>query len=148
MANALIIGYGNPLRGDDGLGWHAVRLLANVTAARDAETMTCHQLAPELAQPVSEARVVVFVDAAREGPPGRLDWRRVEAQTEPASFTHHLSPESLLGMARELYDRCPPAFIVSVAGGNFKCGEELSPPVRAALPTVVKLVDNLLAGKA
>jgi hydrogenase maturation protease len=24
----LIIGYGNPLRSDDGLGWHASRLLA------------------------------------------------------------------------------------------------------------------------
>ncbi|MBI5685258.1 MAG: hydrogenase maturation protease [Verrucomicrobia bacterium] len=146
MAKALIIGYGNPLRGDDGLGWHAARLLADVAAAHDAEVLTCHQLMPELAQPISEAQTVVFVDAASEGPLGRLDWRRVEARAGQAAFAHHVSPESLLGMARELYGRCPKAFVVSVVGETFACGEELSPTVQAALPALVKRVDDLLAG--
>lgn len=147
MANALIIGYGNPLRGDDGLGWHAARLLADVAAARDAEVVTCHQLTPELAQPISEAATVIFVDAAREGPPGLLDWRRVEGLAGPASYTHHISPESLLGLARELYGRSPRAFVVSVAAGSFECGEELSSVVRAALPALVKRVGDLLSEK-
>jgi hydrogenase maturation protease len=147
MANALIIGYGNPLRGDDGLGWHTARLLADVAAAHDAEVITCHQLMPELAQPISEVAVVIFVDAAREGPPGRLDWRRVEGQAGPVSYTHHISPESLLSLARELYGRSPRAFVVSVAAGSFECGEELSPAVRAALPALVKRVKDMLSEK-
>lgn len=147
MVKPLIIAYGNPLRGDDGLGWHAARLLAGIASARNAEVLTCHQLMPELAQQISEAQTVVFVDAASEGPPGRLDWRRVEAQAGPASFAHHLSPELLLGMAKKLYGRCPQAFVVSVVGETFACSEELSPAVRAALPALVELVDNLLSGK-
>lgn len=147
MAKALIIGYGNPLRGDDGLGWHAARLLAGTASARDAEVLTCHQLTPELAQQISEAQTVVFVDAASEGPPGRLGWRRVEPQAGPASFTHHLNPESLLVMAKELYGRCPQAFVVSVVGESFACSEELSPTVHGALPALVELVDNLLSDK-
>jgi len=147
MAKALIIGYGNPLRGDDGLGWHAARLLADIAPAHDAEVLTYHQLMPELAQQISEAQTVVFVDAASEGPPGRLDWRRVEPQSGPASFAHHVSPESLLGMAKEVYGRSPRAFVVSVAGETFECGEDLSPAVHAALPALVALVDDLLSGK-
>ncbi|MFA6563930.1 MAG: hydrogenase maturation protease [Verrucomicrobiia bacterium] len=147
MAKALIIGYGNPLRGDDGLGWHAARLLADVAVAHDAGVLTCHQLMPELAQQISEVQTVVFVDAASEGPPGRLDWRRVEPQAGPTTFAHHLSPESLLGVAKKLYGRSPQAFVVSVVGETFACSEELSPTVQAALPALVKLVDDLLSGK-
>jgi hydrogenase maturation protease len=147
MAKALIIGYGNPLRGDDGLGWHAARLFAGIATAYDAEVLTRHQLMPELAEPASEADTVIFVDAASGGAPGRLRWRRVEPRPGPASFTHHLSPESLLGMAKELYGRCPRAFVVSVSGESFACGEELSPTVRAALPALMELVENLLSGQ-
>ena len=146
MARAFIIGYGNPLRGDDSLGWHAARLLAGLAPVHGAEVLTRHQLMPELAEPVSEAATVIFVDAASEGAPGLLRWRRVEPQPGPASFTHHLSPEALLGMAMELYGRCPRAFAVSIAGGDFTCGEELSPAVRAALPALVGLVEKLLSG--
>lgn len=148
MAQALIIGYGNPLRGDDSLGWHAARLLTDIATTHDAEVVTCHQLMPELAQQISEVSTVVFVDAASEGPPGRFGWRRVESKAGPAALAHHVSPESLLDMAKELYGRSPQAFVVSIVGETFECGEELSPVVRAALPALVELVDNLLSGKA
>jgi hydrogenase maturation protease len=147
MAKTLIIGYGNPLRGDDGLGWHAARLLAGVAQTQHAELLARHQLMPELAEQASGAETVIFVDAASEGRPGELRWRCVEPQPGPASFTHHLSPEALLGMARDLYGRCPRAFAVSVAGGSFDCGEELSPAVRAALPALIGLVEKLLSGE-
>ena len=146
MAKALIIGYGNPLRGDDGLGWHAARLLETVAPAHDAEVLARHQLLPELAQPASEVETLILVDAASEGVPGRLEWRRVMPQAGPASFPHHLSPEALLGMAKELYGRCPQGYVVSVAGADFACGEELSPVVQAALPPLVELVEKLLSG--
>ncbi|MCX6898918.1 MAG: hydrogenase maturation protease [Verrucomicrobia bacterium] len=147
MAKTLIIAYGNPLRGDDGLGWHVARLLADIAPSRNAEVITCHQLMPELAQQISEVSTVVFVDAGSEGPPGRLGWRRVEPQAGQAAFAHHVSPESLLGMAKELYGRSPQTFVVSVVGETFACSEELSPTVRAALPALVKLMDDLLSGK-
>lgn len=147
MAKALIIGYGNPLRGDDSLGWHAARLLTDIATAHDTEVVTCHQLMPELAQQISEVSTVVFVDAASEGPPGRLGWRRVEPKAGPATFAHHASPESLLVMAKELYGRSPRAFVVSIVGKSFACGGELSLGVRAALPALVELVDDLLSGR-
>ena len=66
-AGVLVVGYGNPLRSDDGIGWHAARLLATDPRLDRARVLTRHQLAPELAEDVSRASLVVLVDAAAEG---------------------------------------------------------------------------------
>src|SRR5208282_6599133 len=70
LSTALVIGYGNPLRSDDGFGWHASRLLAEALTGRDVEVITCHQLTPELAHPLSQCRRAVFIDADAQGEPG------------------------------------------------------------------------------
>jgi hydrogenase maturation protease len=78
----VIIGYGNPLRGDDGIGWHAANTLAthyDTLAMTDGfdrtdegelsllpqavNVIVCHQLMPELAATIATAAVVVFLDA-------------------------------------------------------------------------------------
>src|SRR5579862_3803538 len=68
----LIVGYGNPLRRDDALGWHASRLLAEALVGKDVEVITCHQLTPELAEPLSRCQRAVFIDADAEGKPGEI----------------------------------------------------------------------------
>ena len=60
----LIIGYGNPLRGDDGVGWEVASRLAATIPEEAAHIMTVHQLTPELAESVSEAELVIFIDAS------------------------------------------------------------------------------------
>ena len=85
MTKALIIGYGNPLRSDDGFGWHASRLLARELAGQDAEVITCHQLTPELAEPLSQCSRAVFIDADAEGDPGDIHRRDVHPQAPTSS---------------------------------------------------------------
>lgn len=70
MAHTLIIGYGNPLRGDDGLGWHVAQRLAAVLPQHRARIEVCHQLTPELAEPISRADLVIFIDAEDLAPAG------------------------------------------------------------------------------
>ena len=63
----LVIGYGNTLRSDDAVGprvAEAVREL-NLPGVR---TLSCGLLTPELSDPISQARKVVFVDASMEEP--------------------------------------------------------------------------------
>ena len=69
----LIIGYGNPLRGDDGVGWEVASRLAVIIPSEAAHILTVHQLTPELAESVSEADLVIFIDASDVGEPGT--WR-------------------------------------------------------------------------
>ncbi|HZQ67174.1 MAG TPA: hydrogenase maturation protease [Terriglobales bacterium] len=139
----LVLGYGNPLRSDDGLGWHAAEQLAATLPDLDAEIRTTAQLTPELALPISEAGLVIFIDATREGEPGELTCNPLTPQLVPVRSSHHLSPEAVLALSKYMYGVSPPAFLVSLCGACFGLGEELSPAVAGQLPRLVSLVAQL-----
>ena len=140
--NLLIIGYGNPLRGDDGIGWRVADQLAALIG--DAATLlTVHQLTPELAEPISKADLVIFVDACYAGQPGSWTCETISPNQEsPAAFTHYFAPENLLGYAKAMFDAKPRALLVSIAGASFECGDQLSPAVAGIIPEIVATVSQ------
>jgi hydrogenase maturation protease len=142
---ALAIGYGNPLRGDDGIGQALAAALA--TTAIDAfDVIGCHQLTPELAERLATVDLAIFVDAGIEGHPGSVRVTRIQqsARQQGSSLVHHVNPAALLLLSRQIYGRSPEAFIVTVAAGSFALSEGLSEPVAAALPEVVATVRQLV----
>jgi len=142
----LIICYGNPLRGDDGLGWHAAGMLRE--ALPRADVMNVHQLTPELAEECSQAELAIFVDAAEAGVPG--EWRYREVRAKDASgetFTHHVTPAGLLTAAGTLYGRAPRALLYTMTGESFEVSEGLSETIAAALPEMLAAVCRA-AGRA
>jgi hydrogenase maturation protease len=144
----LVVGYGNPLRGDDGVGWHAAELLATDQRLTGARVLAHHQLVPELALDISRASLVVLVDAAVDGDPGAVSVRRVQPRrTDPATWSHRLAPESLAGLAKDLYGAVPPIVLVSVAAGSFAGGDRLSGALERALPEVVEVVADVVSGQ-
>jgi len=151
----LVIGYGNSLRTDDGVGVHAAALLAADPRLAGAEVLALHQLAPELAEDMSQASLVVFVDASTEGPPGSVAVRRRAgavpgattapgASGMPGATSHHVGADELLALARELYGAAPDAFVVSVGVADMEAGEALSPAVAGALPAVTQAIVDLI----
>jgi hydrogenase maturation protease len=145
-AGVLIVGYGNPLRSDDGIGWHAARLLAADRLA-GARILARHQLAPELAEDVSRASLVVLVDAAADGDPGSISVRRIGSPSStPITWSHHLTPETLAGLADALYGAVPPIVLVSVAAKSFAEGDGLSSALKQALPDVVEVIVGVVTG--
>jgi hydrogenase maturation protease len=116
MARVLVLGYGNPLRSDDGLGWQVAVQLFRTNTAPEVEVLPCHQLTPELAGPVSRADTVLFLDISREGSPGEIDCREIRFQGGSVSFTHDLTPAALLDLSSELYGSSPRGFLLSVCG--------------------------------
>jgi hydrogenase maturation protease len=144
----LVIGYGNPLRQDDGVGWHVAHDWSASADGDDLAVLACHQLTPELAEPISRADLVVFVDARQGSEPGRVEVCAVrpDADTAPA-FSHHVEPGALLSLAHALYGAAPEAFVVSVDGAAFGHGPDLSPPVAAAVAIVQRRIRTLLAGR-
>lgn len=141
MSGVLIIGYGNPLRGDDGLGWRAAEALRGSAA----EVRTVHQLTPELAEPVSRAQLVVFIDAGCDHSEGTIVFRRLAADASPPRmFSHEFTPEVVLSLARKLYGRSPEAALFSVGGASFDCGDELSEAVQSAVPDLLAQVQKII----
>ncbi|MEP7055497.1 MAG: hydrogenase maturation protease [Actinomycetota bacterium] len=77
-AGPLVVGYGNPLRSDDGLGWHAAETLGSDPRLDGVLVLQRHQLTPELALDISAATVVVLVDATSAAPAGTVTVNKVD----------------------------------------------------------------------
>jgi hydrogenase maturation protease len=146
MTPALLLACGNPLRGDDGLGdWLAAQAKEHFGSSQ-LEVMASRQFTPEMAEPISTADTVIFLDCSATAEPGKISLHPVEAKTRPARLmTHHMSPESLLWMSRELYGRVPRvAYVLTVGGESFKMEERLSDAVRNSTPAVLTIVGEIV----
>jgi hydrogenase maturation protease len=146
----LVIGYGNPLRGDDGVGWRVAEAAATVLPDPPVSVLTVQLLTPELADPISRSDLLILIDAAAEGPPGEVRCFPIAAGSAAAASlaigTHEVTLDRLLGMAQELFGHCPPAYMVTIAGESFEVSESLTSTVEAAtteaLSVVLKLADS------
>ena len=139
-----IICYGNPLRGDDGLGWHAAERLRAAIRDPRVEILAMHQLTPELMEAISRADRVIFIDACAGPVPGEIQERTVEPEAGGAAFTHHITPAALIAGAKALYGRAPQATLVTVTGADFSLSDELSPAVSSAVDALVQLILHML----
>lgn len=143
----LVIGYGNTLCGDDGLGPECVRRLtedADLQAmGLPLEYIAVHQLTPEMVEPISRADAVIFIDAAQvDAPSGTITCRELALaestnQATSAAFTHHVNPTALLEGAEALYGQHLLAYLYTVSGQNFALGDAFSSAVEAALPRLL-----------
>src|SRR5512138_3332741 len=86
----LVLGYGNTLRGDDGVGWRVAEAFARI--APDVEVRAVHQLSPELAEVASHYDAAVFVDAAADGEPGAVRCFEVQQDAPESELTHRMTP--------------------------------------------------------
>ena len=143
----LVVGYGSLLHSDDRVG-HVVadRVLEHAGAGR-VEIITATQLTPELAEPISRAAGVIFVDASTELSAGDVRYALLapmnEADSVPA-FTHFCTPASLMRSARELYGQAPSAWLCAVGAESFTLGESLSPAVSESVARVVTWIPEKL----
>jgi hydrogenase maturation protease len=147
----LVIGIGNPLRGDDGVGW---RLLAELEAEAPVSGRTLlrvQQLTPELAAELAAAERVLFVDAwlAPPGAEPQLWEESAEAAGAgggpAAGGSHHLTPAAVLAMASLLFGRRPPAAQLLVPAFVLGHGDDLSAATRALLPAARRLLCGWLS---
>ena len=141
----LVIGYGNALRTDDGVGPAVAERLADDPRLRGVDVRAAHQLTPELAFDASGASLLVLVDAAADLPAGEVTVRRLDAGAVAGDvMTHHLDPAGLVGLARELWGTAPPVVIVSVGVSSLELGDTLTPDVEKAIPRAADAVAAII----
>lgn len=126
----LVIGYGNSLRQDDGLGWHVAEQLAVDFAHQPAVRIeVSHQLTPELAEPISRAERVLFIDVDMRLAPGALQLDPLTPNrpaTQPS--THHVDAGWLLTLAERLFGQRPAeAVMLHLGPAGLDHGEALTP---------------------
>lgn len=144
MQATLVIGYGNALRGDDGVGPVIAARVAQAAWADQIDTLACHQLLPELAETITHVARVVFVDAAAHGRPGEIRLQSLEPAAADAQVaTHRLTPQGVLALADLLYGRVPAAWLLTVTGQDFSHRESLTPVVETAVAAAVDHIRRL-----
>jgi hydrogenase maturation protease len=142
MSKVLVIGYGNTLRGDDAAGVKAAELIAQ--RHPEFEYIYLHQLVPELAEQIGEYDIVFFIDAQKDitQPNARLITPSVEAD-QPR--THFISPESLLSLSQQLYQRIPTkAYVVGIPASQFEFSEELSAQTAQGVSDCLAMVEQII----
>jgi hydrogenase maturation protease len=139
----LVIGYGNTLRGDDGVG---TRVAEAVGALRlpGVRTLICQQLSPEHAEPLSQAHTVVFVDAAVDAPK-EVQLRPLEPGETTQLMAHAADPRTMLALARDVFGHAPRAWWLTIPAVNLEFGEELTPAARRGLEAAVEKIQSLAA---
>ncbi|MDZ7886275.1 MAG: hydrogenase maturation protease [Mycobacterium sp.] len=145
----LVVGCGNLLRGDDGVGPVLVRHLWELGVPVGAQLVDGGTAGMDTAFRMRGARRVVIVDAAATGvKPGTVYRVPGEefAELPPLQglHTHSFRWDHAIAFARwALGDSCPTditVFLIEVAGVEY--GADLSEPVQAGMRTVMDLIER------
>jgi hydrogenase 3 maturation protease len=133
-ARVAVLGVGNEMNGDDGVGVRVVRALAARMAATPGLLLIDGGTAPEnFTGPIRRFRpdLIVEIDAAhQEQPPGTLawlDWREADGM----SASTHTLPPSVLASYLTSDLGCQMA-LIGVQPASLEMGRPLSPEVEAA----------------
>ena len=153
MNTTLLLGYGNPDRQDDGVAWHVMHTLALQLGLPASDSYEDEfppndrldldfqlQLTPEMAEQLSRAERVCFVDAHTGSQTSDVQLVPLSTEFQHSPFTHHLTPQTLLALCQTLYSKTPQAFLLSVRGHRFEFERQLSPETQALVPEALKLL--------
>jgi hydrogenase maturation protease len=120
----LVIGYGNTLRSDDGVG---PRVAEAVEALHlpGVRTLICQQLSPEHAAPISLAQTVIFVDASVEAA-REVQFRRLAPNDSSQLLAHAADPRTMLALSRDVFGHVPHAWWLTIPAMSLEFSETLS----------------------
>ncbi len=145
MRTSVVIGLGNPLRGDDGVGPRVVAELNRRGLPEGVEALDMGTGGLDLMRVLEGQHRVVIVDAADIGQePGQfvrftLDQARLVYGADRLSF-HHAGLGEVLALTNALGRDLPEMVVFGVQPAEIGWGEGLSPLVEAGLPTLTAAV--------
>jgi hydrogenase maturation protease len=141
----LILACGNTLREDDGVGpWLAQWAEEHFSADPHVRVLSRHQWTPELAEDISRAESVLFIDCATNIAPGSVQVTPVSPSSGTTGVgTHQVGAAQLLSLSRELYDVHPRnSLLLTIGAGSLELRERFSDAVTAALPEACRQLES------
>ena len=144
-ARCLILACGNTLRSDDGIGpWLAAWAEEKFAAEPGVVVIARQQWTPDLAEDISRAAAVLFIDCSIASSPGSVSLVGVEpCGVVQGLATHHSGAGELLGLARDLYGSLPrTAMLLTVGAGTTELGETFSGAVLDGIPRACELMEQ------
>lgn len=150
-SSLLVIGFGNELRRDDGIGVEVIRELRRLGRQRPGVDLVDGGVRGiDLIDRLQRYDHAILIDALLDeaGPPGEVieaDLERAKILLEPIVSLHHLDLGTALELARVLDIELPPLDFVLLRVAEVGPGEGLTGMARDALPGMVRAVDKKIA---
>lgn len=149
----LVIGLGNPILGDDGVGWQIASELQRLKSLPADVTIECLGIGGiSLMEALIDYDRAIIIDSiiTHRAPIGKVNLYRLEELPNPSSghmsSAHDTSFHEALMMGRSLGAHLPEDIsIVTVESQKvYEFSEELTPAVRAAVSEAVGIILDLL----
>jgi len=142
----IVLGVGNLLLRDDGVGIHAVRKLATMNLPPEVEVVDGGTAGLGLLSYFEEADMVVLIDCLDAGTSPGTIYRIPVAELDldharEAVSLHEMQLRDVLVLAKRL-GKLPPAVVYGVQPAAIAWGTELSPEVADVLPRLADLVKS------
>lgn len=150
----ILLGYGNPDRGDDGAAWHILNRLFIFSGQNDVDLFSADitslnknidvwfnfQLLPEYAEIISCYDQAIFIDAHTGEIKLDLSFMEIKGSIDYSPFTHHMTPATLIAITKSITGKSPKAWLLSVRGYNFQFDCTLSESTERLVDQAVKLL--------
>jgi hydrogenase maturation protease len=137
----LVVGYGNTLRRDDGVGPKVADVIETLGLS-GVRTLSCPLLTPELADPISRAQSVVFVDAAVDAP-REVQLRKLAPADSSQIMAHAANPATMLALARDVFGHAPNGWLLTIPVADIGIGDDLTPFARKGMEIAIKEIKKL-----
>jgi hydrogenase maturation protease len=140
----VILGVGNLLLSDEGVGVHVANKLMEMDLPAGVEVIEGGTDGFRLMNVVTEADRLIVVDAVKGGsPPGsiyRFDIK--DAPSSPDAFKTSVHQIGILEVVHlsELIGQTPETTVIGVEPGSLEMGMELSPEVQEKIPKIIELI--------
>jgi hydrogenase maturation protease len=149
FSKTIIIGLGNPLLGDDGVGWRVTELVRKLC---DVEVDRLSVGGLSLMERLVGYDRAILIDAITTGkqPPGSVSLYKLEDLPDLSAghtgSAHDTSLQNALKLGQSMSVQLPTEVVVVgiEAQSVYEFSEVLSPPVAAAIPQAVQMVMELL----
>lgn len=142
MAKILLFGYGNPGRGDDGLGPELIKCIEQFQFP-DIECLNDMQLQVEHVMDLANRKLVLFIDAdVACGDP--FIFSQIRSEKNGSYTSHAMNPSALLHAFQRVYgEDGPPSFLLRIRGYEFGLGDPFSDQAADHLEAATGLVSEL-----
>jgi Ni,Fe-hydrogenase maturation factor len=155
LKNALLLGFGNPDRQDDGVAWHILQRVCKALGRVVPQSIEDDfppfgdeyphflfdlQLTPEMSELLAEYPFICFVDAHTGSLPDDFHQEALQAHYQRSPLTHHMTPESVLALTYQIYHKQPQSLLISVLSYSFGFMQGLSPETEALADQAVEQI--------
>jgi hydrogenase maturation protease len=159
LNRTLVIGYGNTDRADDGVAYYVINTLRQRLGQEmlgeddtgleelgaEIDSIFLVQLAPELIDVLACYHRIIFVDAHVYDNVDKLYYTPVLPEYTPSTFTHHMTPPTMLALLKLIHQKEPVGHLVSIRGCDFDFHRDLSADTKALVdPAVEYILQSLI----